>query len=72
MALDDGVGMRGAAGYATQANYDLRINVFGSGHSGGANFALGDGSVRFIRDSLSLVTLERLCMYQDGLVVNLE
>ena len=57
---------------ATQANYDLRINVFGSGHSGGANFALGDGSVRFIRDSLSLVTLERLCMYQDGLVVNLE
>ena len=57
---------------ATQANYDLRINVFGSSHSGGANFALGDGSVRFIRDSMDLVTLERACMYQDGLVVSLD
>ena len=56
---------------ATQANYDLRINVFGSGHSGGANFALGDGSVRFISESLDLVTLERLCMHQDGNVVSL-
>jgi prepilin-type N-terminal cleavage/methylation domain-containing protein/prepilin-type processing-associated H-X9-DG protein len=57
---------------ATQANYDLRINVFGSSHTGGANFALGDGSVRFIRDSMDLVTLERACMYQDGLVVSLD
>jgi prepilin-type N-terminal cleavage/methylation domain-containing protein/prepilin-type processing-associated H-X9-DG protein len=50
----------------TQANYDLRINVFGSSHPGGANFALGDGSVRFIVDSLDLLTLQRLCMHQDG------
>jgi prepilin-type N-terminal cleavage/methylation domain-containing protein/prepilin-type processing-associated H-X9-DG protein len=55
----------------TQANYDLRINVFGSSHPGGANFALGDGSVRFIRDSTDLLTLQRLCMHQDGTVVNL-
>lgn len=56
---------------ATQADYDLRIAVFGSGHTGGANFALGDGSVRFISDSLDLVTLQRLCMHQDGAVVTL-
>ncbi len=55
----------------TQANYDLRINVFGSGHSQGANFALGDASVRFISDSLDLVTLQRLCMHQDGAPVTL-
>jgi prepilin-type N-terminal cleavage/methylation domain-containing protein/prepilin-type processing-associated H-X9-DG protein len=55
----------------TQASYDLRINVFGSGHTSGANFAMGDGSVRFLSDSLDLVTLQRLCMHQDGLVVSL-
>jgi prepilin-type N-terminal cleavage/methylation domain-containing protein/prepilin-type processing-associated H-X9-DG protein len=53
----------------TQADYDLRINVFGSGHTGGANFAMGDGSVRYISQSTDLVTLQRLCMHQDGLVV---
>jgi prepilin-type processing-associated H-X9-DG protein len=56
---------------ATQAEYDLRINVFGSAHSGGANFALGDGSVRFLADSLDLVTLQRVCMHADGNTVTL-
>lgn len=53
-----------------QANYDLRINVFGSLHQGGANFAMGDGSVRFLTDGLDLVTLQRLCMHQDGAAVS--
>jgi prepilin-type N-terminal cleavage/methylation domain-containing protein/prepilin-type processing-associated H-X9-DG protein len=56
---------------ATPAEFDLRINVFGSHHTGGANFAMGDGSVRFFADSLDLVTLQRLCMHQDGQVVNI-
>jgi prepilin-type N-terminal cleavage/methylation domain-containing protein/prepilin-type processing-associated H-X9-DG protein len=54
-----------------QDDFDMRINVFGSQHTGGANFAMGDGSVRFIQENLDLVTLQRLCMHQDGLVVTL-
>ncbi len=48
---------------------DRRTCAFGSNHAGGANFALGDGSVRFIQDALSEVTLRRLCVRNDGLVV---
>jgi prepilin-type N-terminal cleavage/methylation domain-containing protein/prepilin-type processing-associated H-X9-DG protein len=50
--------------------YDRRVCAFGSLHAGGANFALGDGSVRFIADSLPLVTLQALCVRNDGSVVS--
>lgn len=54
----------------TQEYYDLRINVFGSSHPAGANFAMGDGSVRFFKESIDLLTLQRLCMHEDGQVTN--
>jgi prepilin-type N-terminal cleavage/methylation domain-containing protein/prepilin-type processing-associated H-X9-DG protein len=56
---------------ATQAEYDLRINVFGSHHTGGANFLFGDGHVQFITDTTDLVTLQRMCMHADGQVYTL-
>jgi prepilin-type N-terminal cleavage/methylation domain-containing protein len=52
--------------------YEQRVNAFGSQHTGGANFAVGDGSVRFVRDSVTAVTLRRFCVRADGEVVNLE
>lgn len=42
---------------------------FGSMHPGGANFALGDGSVRFIRDSVDMPTYRALASRNGGEVV---
>jgi prepilin-type N-terminal cleavage/methylation domain-containing protein/prepilin-type processing-associated H-X9-DG protein len=48
-----------------------RACVFGSGHPGGANFAFADGSVRFLRDSMPLLTLQALSTRCGGEVVTL-
>jgi prepilin-type processing-associated H-X9-DG protein len=48
---------------------DRRMCAFGSSHSGGANFALADGSVRFIAENVPDLTLLRLCVRHDGGVV---
>jgi prepilin-type processing-associated H-X9-DG protein len=43
---------------------------FGSSHTGGVNYALGDGSVRFIRYGLDSTNWMRLCRIADGEVIN--
>ncbi len=39
---------------------DFRLNAFGSGHPGGANFAFADGSARFIAEDIPLDRLRAL------------
>jgi prepilin-type N-terminal cleavage/methylation domain-containing protein/prepilin-type processing-associated H-X9-DG protein len=42
------------------------VGGFSSFHSGGANFAFGDGSVKFLKDSIRLPIFRRLANRSDG------
>jgi prepilin-type N-terminal cleavage/methylation domain-containing protein/prepilin-type processing-associated H-X9-DG protein len=45
---------------------DQRVNAAGSQHTGGANFALADGSVRFIPQTISSVTYQAMGTREGG------
>jgi prepilin-type N-terminal cleavage/methylation domain-containing protein/prepilin-type processing-associated H-X9-DG protein len=50
-------------------NDDCSFNHFWSNHEGGANFALADGSVRFITYAAGTTTLPQLSTYASGEVI---
>jgi prepilin-type processing-associated H-X9-DG protein len=45
---------------------DLYVGGFGSHHQGGANFALGDGSIQFLSESIDQITYRQLGNREDG------
>ena len=58
---------RHPAGVAVDGTYeDRRITAMGSGHAGGCNVALGDGSVRFLSATLDLTVFRALSTRAGG------
>lgn len=55
-----------------QLLFDDRINAFGSMHTGGANFAMADGSVQFISQGISPVTFRALGTRANGETASLD
>ena len=47
-----------------------RVGGFGSHHVEGANFAFGDGSVRFLSAEVSGEMLQQLCNRRDGMLID--
>jgi prepilin-type N-terminal cleavage/methylation domain-containing protein/prepilin-type processing-associated H-X9-DG protein len=60
------------AATGTPADLTNRLGSFRSDHIGGANFALADGSVRFLRDSIDPATYLALGSRNGGEVVSLD
>ncbi len=53
------------------ASYEIpRVNSFGSLHPGGANFAMADGSVRFIKQTIAQPTYQALGTRAGGEVIS--
>jgi prepilin-type processing-associated H-X9-DG protein len=62
----------GCLDYTGQGDFDTGPIIIGpsSYHSGGANVALCDGSVRFLKDSTSLATVWAIASRNGGEVVS--
>ncbi|MGL6075402.1 MAG: DUF1559 domain-containing protein [Fimbriiglobus sp.] len=63
-----------ATGANSSANpwVQQRLSTMGSNHPGGASVAMADGSVRFVRDSTPLASLQALVTRAGGEVLNLD
>jgi len=68
--LNLGMGLIQPSGVNVTAGNWPNVYSFRSRHTGGANFALADGSVRFVSDSINLSLYRALASYKGGEVAS--
>jgi len=67
--LDDSITADALRRFLGTAELGPNVGHFGSSHKGGAQFVLGDGSVRFISENLNQTIFQRLANRADGQVI---
>jgi prepilin-type processing-associated H-X9-DG protein/prepilin-type N-terminal cleavage/methylation domain-containing protein len=74
LAGDDGDDAGGIANGAAATSFDTLsfVGGYNSRHPGGANFAFGDGSVRFLKNSIGAGTFRLLANRADGEIISSE
>ena len=73
LPVDDEDGMDGEAttkGPAGEPEKPAPVGGFSSNHPGGANFLFGDGSVRFLKQTINLTTFRNLANRSDGEMIS--
>ena len=57
---------------ANYSNVNIRMSAYGSGHPGGANFALSDGSVRFVPETIDAISFQAISTREEGEAISIE
>lgn len=57
---------------ANFSSVNIRMSSYGSGHPGGANFSLSDGSVRFISEGIDAISFQAVSTREEGETLSIE
>ena len=57
---------------ANYSNVNIRMSAYGSGHPGGANFGLSDGSVRFVPETIDAITFQAISTREEGEPISID
>ncbi len=57
---------------ANYSNVNIRMSAYGSGHPGGANFSLSDGSVKFVNQTIDAISFQAVSTREEGEILAID
>ena len=57
---------------ANYSNVNIRMSAYGSGHPGGANFSLSDGSVKFVPETIDAISFQAISTREEGEAISID